>query len=192
MNSPLAFNSTVPTEEDILDRYKLKASDYNIFISSPLNRAIETLILFLNNKKNWYDDSSYKVDDILGKFRKILVNRCNGDIADKARGKLSKTKLSKNNLGKCGEITDITDKEVDEKKKQLIAEIEPRIKSRPVQFQAHELKKIENLKKEDLINFIPQVAGKRIRKTRKRKHKRKTRQKKNKKRKNRRRSIRRR
>tara|TARA_X000000950_G_scaffold289533_1_gene415034 strand:+ start:65940 stop:67556 length:1617 start_codon:yes stop_codon:yes gene_type:complete len=108
LNSPLAYESTKPTTENILKIYKLKSSDHNIFVSSPLNRAIETLILFLNNNSNWERENPYEnnLNKILGQFIKILANRCNGDIADKAIGKLSKTDLSKDNLGKCGEMED--------------------------------------------------------------------------------------
>lgn len=84
LNSPLAYESTRQSYSDILGDYKLNAGHHNIFISSPLNRAIETLCLFLNNKNNWHDNTSpYKLDNILEKFKNLLQERCGKDIKDK-------------------------------------------------------------------------------------------------------------
>ena len=193
LNSPLAYKSTVPTEEDILGEYKLKATDHNRFISSPLNRAIETLILFLNNNSNWEGENPYigKLDDILGKFKEILVNRCNADIADKARGKLSKTELSK--LGKCGELKPkrLSKYDSDMKRAQTL---HFRAAAQKIKKAEEKLKFYTPKPKPTLAKVESSYGGdgsRHGRKTRKRKHKRKTRRKKNKKRQSRRRSIKR-
>ena len=208
LNAPLAYKSTDPTEENILKSYRLKRSDYNRFISSPLNRAIETLILFLNNDNNWHDNASpYKnmLDNILEKFRKILVNRCNGDIADKASGVLLKTELS--NLGKCGELNPKLLRQYNDKmsraKSLNFRAAAPIVKKATEKLKFYipldsakepqnQVAVIDYSGAHPDAHLVAQDAGKRIRKTRKRKHKRKTRRRKNKKRKSRRRSIKRR
>ena len=112
LNSPLAFNSTVQTEDDILNIYKLKSSDHNIFISSPLNRAIETLILFLNNNSNWEGKNPYenKLNGILRKFKILLQKRCENDILKKSE--MTKWQLMNTKCGKWRETPDVEADEV--------------------------------------------------------------------------------
>ena len=111
LNSPLAYESTKPTTENILNIYKLKSSDHNIFISSPLNRAIETLILFLNNNSNWEGENPYenKLNGILRKFKILLQNRCENDILKKSE--MTKWQLMNT---KCEKWRKTPDVEVDE------------------------------------------------------------------------------